>query len=251
MNDLNTLPLQDLEALCEPGIVEFYRERARGHEDFYRGLLISYLTYDNRLIDKTLTAIRDIDDPDDAWEAVLEGCRHLVPEAPWNRLPVTDLADDIVEAREWLDSQVGCRPAVSGLYLGLDTLNMGDGDGENVEIGFTSSCDPLADSSEWLRKLGRGHGHLIRGLYELHSEYMSAPWQSEPKYGWWTTCAGVADEFLFFAYSGIVLGHALKRLKLPRRTVLAIWGFHDGDLYFLCRKTPTSFTFLCRSAPGI
>jgi hypothetical protein len=174
-----------------------------------------------------------------AWNAVLRVCRRTAPDAPWQDLPVPDFEADIGSATEWLDAQLRRMPKATGIYLGLDTLNMRDGAGTNVEIGGTSNCDPSQDTQEWTAQdLKYGDRHLIKSLVSMSAAYASPTWRrGDHDY------FDFADYVLFLALSGIVLGQALQRLN-PGRALLSVWGFHDGDTFLLGRNMPVGFTAL-------
>jgi hypothetical protein len=75
---------------------------------------------------------------------------------------------DILAATHWLSSQISAQPEATGIYLGLDTLNMDNGSGTNVDFGGTAACDISQDQVDWVYgKLKYGQQHLIRGLFEL------------------------------------------------------------------------------------
>lgn len=197
-------------------------------------------------IDDTLAAIRRHETPDGAWNEILGICRRSAAAAPWDNLPAPDIKSDIIAAEKWLLAELEDLGSVTGIYLGLDTLNMRNGHGTNVELGGTTECDPLKDSIDWLgTKLQYGRDHLIRGLCEMHREFSSERWRIRDETIAQGDAYSFADYILFLGYSGIVLGHAFKLLRV-NRTILPVWGFHDGDLFLLGRKTPDSFTFLCK-----
>jgi|SRR6185369_8842279 len=191
----------------------------------------------NMPIDEALEIVRRQSDPRSAWLEALSLCRTAEPSDLWDALPMPDVAGDIAAATEWLSAQLAAMPEASGIYLGLDTLNMDDGEGANVEIGGTTACDVSHDELDWVYgDLLRGESHLILGLHALHAVY------SQPQ---WEEMYDVSDYILFLAYSGIVLGQAFVRLPF-QRALLPVWGFHDGDLFILGRKTSAGFELVCR-----
>jgi hypothetical protein len=115
-----------------------------------------------------------------------------------------------------------------GLYLGLDTSNMDDGAGENVEIGGTSRDGVEDADGDWLYSLEwYGTRHLIAGLLEMHAIYSHEDWK---------THFAAADYVLFLGYSGLVLMEAAERVAWRDDTLL-VWGFHDGDMFALARAS--------------
>jgi hypothetical protein len=246
MADWQSLSLQELEAMCDKRLLDFYQSFCEDDPEEYRQEIIKHLKRYNLPTDEVLDAIRTSPTPGEAWHAALSVCRRTIPAAPWDELAPPELEADITDAQAWLARQLPHMPEATGIYLGLDTLNMRGGQGKNVEIGGTSACDPFDDSQDWLsHQLTRGTRHLIRGLYELHSAYTKGSWRvldDEVPLG---SYASFADYTVFLCYSGIVLGHALSRLQ-ESRTFLAVWGYHDGDMFLLGRNEPKGFTFLCR-----
>lgn len=263
MADLKRLSLKKLEARCDQEALAFYREYYRDSLEKYRTALQYYAELDgwfrefypddpaqarsavqeyvNQLkrIRDQLAAIHTRADPHDAWDDVLALCRRDVPEAPWQRLPRPDIKRDIETAREWLVRQLQETPRATGLYLGLDTLNMRRGRGMNVAIGRSTECNPWKDDRNWLTdSMSFGDDYLIRELYAMHREYSKKAWRKNDAFSY-------ADYALFLCYSGIVLGHAFHGVRV-KQTLQAVWGFHDGDLFVLGRRTKTRFTFVCR-----
>lgn len=186
-------------------------------------------------IDETLAVVLSHSTPAAGWADIITLCRASCPNAPWDSLPSLDFERDIGAATAWLTAQLDAVPNAVGIYLGLDTLNMGDGDGKNIEFGGTPNCDATLDSVDWLYKskgLDYGANHLIYGLYELQVIYQSEPWEA---------ASSLCDYTFFLGYSGIILAQAFERLSTPR-TLLPVWGFHDGDLFTLGRKHGGAFT---------
>lgn len=184
-------------------------------------------------IDATLDVILRHTSAPTAWAEIVELCRTCSPDAPWDSLPKPDLERDIAAAHHWLESQLNTVPEAVGIYLGLDTLNMNEGAGKNVEFGGTSDCDPANESVDWLGgELDYGSDHLIYGLYELQRMYETDAWKQ---------AFSLCDYIFFLGYSGIVLTQAFERLS-TNRTLMPIWGFHDGDMFTLGRKRDGQFT---------
>lgn len=191
-----------------------------------------------KAIDRVLEIVRTqkTANPAQAWAEVISLCQSSKPSDLWQALPVPDMERDIVAATQWLSSQVAAQPDTVGLYLGLDTLNMDDGNGMNLEFGGTSVCDVSQNQIDWVyEELTYGDTYLIRGLCDLHQVY------SRPE---WKAVFAFSDYILFLAYSGVILGQAFTRLSTDR-SLLPVWGFHDGDLFALGRKTPAGFAFIC------
>lgn len=155
-------------------------------------------------IDSALKIVKGHKDPQAALAELIALCRASLPEENWSSLPQVDILGDIDDAADWLSAQLGTADNPTGIYLGLDTLNMDGGDGCNIEFGSSHTSDPHDESQEWLDDLDYGDDHLIYGLYLLHSEYASGRW-SEEGYD-------LCDYILFLGYSGIVLLQALGKV---------------------------------------
>jgi hypothetical protein len=113
----------------------------------------------------------------------------------------------------------------------LDTLNEEDGGGHNVEIGLTTTADPERLKMDWAWGCEHyGERHLIHGLYTVHAAIMALDLEYELN--------NPAEYIFFLGYSGIVLASALEELPVSWDS-LYVWGFHDGDLAFLARGSPT------------
>jgi hypothetical protein len=248
MIDFDSLTIRELEAQCPPDMVEFLRRLWPKAKD-YRDAIVRFISKPKLPIRELLAAIQSAPEPTSAWREVLSICSRSAAGAPWESLITPDINRDIKNARNWLTRQLQLMKDASGIYLGLDTLNMRGGRGKNVEIGGSVDCDPLQDSTDWLfgsaRKLQYGTKHLIRGLYELNESYSQDNWCVRDDKVARGNYRSFAEYTLFLSYSGIVLGHACKRLSL-KRTFLVIWGFHDGDMFLLGRRIPSDFVFLCR-----
>ena len=188
-------------------------------------------------IDKTLEVIRSQPNPQCAWTGIISLCRETEPNELWQALPTPDIERDISAAGRWLSTQLSAQPDAVGIYLGLDTLNMDNGSGTNIEFGGSVTCDVTRDDVDWAYgKLKHGESHLIRGLFELQKVY------SRPQF---KSAFAFADYIVFLGYSGVVLGQAFIRLATTR-SLLPAWGFHDGDLFALGRKTSGGFQFICK-----
>ena len=187
-------------------------------------------------IDDILDLIREEPDPDPAWRRVLEICNADRPSALWSSLPAVDIAADATRLCAWLEAALQGVDGPLGLYLGLDTLNMDGGAGTNLEIGWSRRCDTTSDGVDWVfGELERGSKTLIRGLVPLHAEYAQDRWRDR---------FSVADYMLFLAYSGLVLACAVRQLARTDPMLVA-WGFHDGDIFALCRCGRGRFEMIC------
>jgi hypothetical protein len=185
----------------------------------------------SRTIDGILEIVRTLTAPETAWEALLALCEREKPSVTWAKLPRPAIDQDIAAATAWLSAQMAAlatgRP---GIYLGLDTLNMEErgeqySPPKNVEIGFSSKGNPAQIDQKYIFTCDKyGADHLIASLRDMKRIYNRSD------------VSGKADYWLFLGYSGIVLLSAFERVP-PENDFIAVWGFHDGDMFFLCRRT--------------
>jgi len=179
-----------------------------------------------------LSIVRRTPDPAEGRVQLLAHCSKQARASLWKRLPHVDVARDVAEAVRWLREELHGRVATTGVYLGLDTLNMDGGRGANVEIGGSLKADPSTNELDWMYGCAwYGKSHLIQGLFEMHGVYS----KEKPE------LFSFADYVLFLGYSGLVLASAIEVLEPPLRAGskgrLFAWGFHDGDLFPLSRAT--------------
>jgi hypothetical protein len=189
-------------------------------------------------IDAVLDVVRTHVDPSVGWARIVELCRAVAQDAPWDALPMPDVEHDIVEASAWIRRKLGTEEGPCGIYLGLDTLNMDGGAGANAEIGLASGAPEDFAQPDWMFDvtLSYGDSHLIRGLLELHRTYSTRRWRR---------VFDLCDYTLFLGYSGLVFAQAFERMR-DRGRLFPTWGFHDGDLFLLGRYHDGSFVRVCK-----
>jgi hypothetical protein len=180
-------------------------------------------------IHETLEIVRNSPTADLGWPKLLDLCRKHAPSPIWYNLRHVDPEADVVAAASWLSQQFSSSTVQPprGIYLGLDTLNQKSGPCKNVEIAFSNAANPEQLSQDWLYDHDAnwyGSDHLIRSLVAVKDVY-------DP-----SDVSEFADYTIFLGYSGLVLAEALERVS-PPGPFLAVWGFHDGDLFYLSRRT--------------
>lgn len=186
-------------------------------------------------IEKLLSIIRNQLDSQKAWEQVLDLCNAEQASNLWASLPRVDLDRDIAATKAWFDSFLSRTQAPIRVYLGLDTLNMHDGKGSNIEIGWIAG-DTNQNGTEWAYgELTYGDPFLISSLASLQNIY------SLPQYD---NDFSLAEYILFLGYSGLVVREALISYA-PNLSMLFAWGFHDGDLFLLGRTENNKLQMLC------
>lgn len=186
--------------------------------------------------DELLRIIRSQPGFELAWQRILELLDTHQSSALWSALPRPDFASDKTKVRHWLQGSLANLAESSGVYLGLDTLNMDEGAGTNIEIGWLR-CDTTRNDTDWIYgDLQRGDSTLIPGLHALHAMYSSPEWK--PVFS-------LADYLVFLGYSGLVLREALSELSAPQDLLVA-WGFHDGDMFILGRMLAGNFELICQ-----
>lgn len=185
--------------------------------------------------DEILGVVRQGGDLRKCFGALRDIGRRAVRLEAWGKVPTPDVESDVWLAGAWLTESIGTY-APNGVYLGLDTLNEHQGEGSNLEIGMTRHADPNVLSLNWAYSLERyGERHLIEGVYKAH--------QACRKLGMEGRVRQLADYLFFFGYGGAVLAAAIERAGAGP-DCLYIWGFHDGDLGFLARSSPSGVTRL-------
>jgi len=190
-------------------------------------------------IDQTLALVRGHTDSASDWTQLVDICRQVHPNCPWDDLPPPDVQSDLHDTWQWLQKELAEQPDAIGLYLGLDTLNMRDGKGMNIDFGATTECDSASDSPDWVWDVTLSYGshHLIRGLVGLQATYSRPVWRDS---------FDLCDYVFFLGYSGMILSEVFESFTLPS-TFMPVWGFHDGDMFTLGRYHNGAFTRLCTS----
>jgi hypothetical protein len=180
-------------------------------------------------IDDILLEINNQRNPIQAFKNILDFGNKAKPSKIWETFSKMDLQKDAEDATFWIQQTINKFPDTKGIYLGLDTLNMDDGNGSNVEIGLSSDCDPKVLSDEWTYDCDTyGKSHLIKGLLFVSDSFTNEErWPDDER--------SFSEYIVFLGYSGIVLKEALLNLKI-KNDFISIWGFHDGDMFFLVNK---------------
>jgi len=187
------------------------------------------MNFDLIPIDETLHILRVETDPKIVFEKIIDCCNNNLPSEIWKEYESLNLKRDIQDATIWIQNTLTKHPDTTGYYLGLDTLNMDNGKGTNLEIGLSNSCNPLDISDAWAYQCENyGKPHLIKGLSEVSDTFTNTKkWSDEE--------ISFTEYIVFLGYSGVVLKEALNKLK-TENDFLSIWGFHDGDMFFLTQK---------------
>jgi hypothetical protein len=179
----------------------------------------------NLPIAKILACVRTDQPPAAALDKLIAIGKRAKKSKLWDQLPKID----VDETSAWLAAQLEDK-SITGVYLGLDTLN--EDRGSNLELGTTKKCDPSANEIDWVYELGKTRKHhLIRGLAELRRAWLDEEDEE---------LRMLFDYTLSFGYSGVVLASALSRKRLQKHA-LYVWGFHDGDMCPLARWSPEGF----------
>jgi hypothetical protein len=184
---------------------------------------------DFTLIDDIINAIQNIPDAKAALESIIHSANKKLPSKIWANFNSLTIQTDTAGAEKWIQSNINQYPGTKGIYLGLDTLNMDNGKGTNIEIGLSAECDPRIFSTDWSYECDYyGKGHLINGLFLMSDSFsQSEKWSYEER--------STAKYVIFLGYSGIILREALQKIDIEN-DFLSVWGFHDGDMFFLINK---------------
>lgn len=192
----------------------------------------------NLPVNKILASVKADEPATDALAKLIGIGKRAKKSRLWDQLPTIDVNADVDEAAAWLQSQLKVK-TITGVYLGLDTLN--EEAGSNIEIGMTNKCDPDRAEIDWVYDLKkRGKPHLIRGLAQMHETWMDLEDEELQL---------VFDYTLFFGYSGVVFAEALARKQLQTHASY-VWGFHDGDMCPLARWSSSGFERLAAMPAG-
>ncbi len=180
-------------------------------------------------LQKTMEVLKSEPDPEAAFQKILSFGNKSLPSSIWIHYEKMNLSTDIQEAQAWIQQSLDRHPQTSGIYLGLDTLNMNEGTGTNIEIGLSISCNPNELVDDWAYVCEHyGESHLIKGLFEVsHTFSNEQKWNREER--------SFAEYLIFLAYSGVVLREALFSIESDIN-FLSMWGFHDGDMFYLVQK---------------
>lgn len=182
-----------------------------------------------KTIKSTLDTLKNEDNPSEAFGKLIQEGKKELDSDIWDALPKVDIDKDISEAKNWLLSELSNYPGTKGLYFGLDTLNMDEGRGHNVEIGFSKSCNPAVLNDEWTYECDKyGESHLIKGLFDMWKVFYN-------KEKWSAKEVNFVEYVVFLGYSGIVLKQALTQID-SLGDYLSMWGFHDGDMGYLIQS---------------
>jgi len=181
------------------------------------------------IIDEVINQINDNRDPKNAFRNIIAIGKKSLLSKIWESFEVMNLEMDITDAQIWLQENLIHFPKTTGIYLGLDTLNMDSGKDSNIEIGLSYTCNPYDFSDDWTYDCDHyGSNHLINGLNLVSDSFSNrTKWSSEER--------SFSEYIIFLGYSGVVLREAL--LNITTETdFLSIWGFHDGDMFYLVNK---------------
>lgn len=187
------------------------------------------MDWENLPITEIMDSIKLETEPIKALNDVIKLGSEKLPSLIWAEYKNLNIKDDVTEATNWIQKSIDKFPKSKGIYLGLDTLNMNEGEGTNIEIGFSEQCNPKEFDSEWIYDCENyGDGHLIKGLYNVSDSFNNEGKYSENE-------RRFAEYMIFLGYSGIVLREALLKVEIGKN-FLSIWGFSDGDMFFLVQK---------------
>lgn len=180
-------------------------------------------------INQVIDQIQNNQDPKNAFQNIIAIGRKNLPSNIWESFEVMNLEMDIANVQIWLQDNLARFPKTTGIYLGLDTLNMDYGKGSNIEIGLSDACNASEFSDDWTYECDHyGSSHLIYGLNLVSDNFTNATkWSSEER--------SFSEYIIFLGYSGIVLREALLNIT-TENDFLSIWGFHDGDMFYLVNK---------------
>jgi len=181
------------------------------------------------IIDEVIDQINNNRDPKKAFHNIIAIGKKYLPSQIWESFEAMNLEMDTIDVQIWLQKSLVRFPKTTGIYFGLDTLNMDNGKGSNIEIGLSNTCDPREFSDHWIYDCDSyGDNHLINGLNLVSDNFTNTiKWSPEER--------SFSEYLIFLGYSGIVLREALINVT-TEIDFLSIWGFHDGDMFYLVNK---------------
>jgi hypothetical protein len=186
-----------------------------------------------RAMGTALRTIRDTTSVERGMAELLAFCRAQAPEddETWGELSGLDFGEDvraIAAELAVLISALG--DEYTGLYFGLDGLNMPHGKG--IEFGCATGYVPGAADDEWVYGCSRYPGEIASGVLSEMYRHVRVG-----RFGDCVLCLG---------YLGMALRAALERVDAAvtlggagERAV--VFGFHDGDLLRLGVIKPGGF----------
>lgn len=187
------------------------------------------MDFDLLPIIEIMQVLRTESDSDATFKKIVAFANKNLPSHIWQEYEGINIKRDVEEASLWIQDCFNQYPYSTGIYLGLDTLNMDEGAGTNVEIGLSKSCNPKILSDDWIYECENyGSSHLIKGLFEVSDSF-------NDKNKWSDDERSFAEYVVFLGYSGIVFKEAFNQIE-TKSDFLSMWGFHDGDMFFLTQK---------------
>jgi hypothetical protein len=180
-------------------------------------------------INEVLSQINQEPDPNIAFQRIINIGKDKLPSSIWDTFRTMNIETDILSAKNWIQKNLKTLPGATGIYLGLDTLNMDNGLGSNAEIGLSSKCNPGEFTQDWAYDCDYyGESHLLKGLFLVSDAFINEEkWTSDER--------SFAEYLIFLGYSGVVFREALLNVE-TKNDFLSIWGFHDGDMFFLVNR---------------
>ena len=190
---------------------------------------IKTMNWEELPINEIRRELRIEENPKKAFHNIINFGRQKLQSNIWNEFENMNIERDIQDIQFWLKPNLYEFPDFSGIYFGLDTLNMEGGNGTNLEIGLSNSCDPKIFNDEWAFQCEKyGESHLIKGLFEVSDCFDNGEkWSNDER--------NFTEYIIFLSYSGVILREALNNIKIEN-DYISLWGFHDGDMFFLTQK---------------
>jgi hypothetical protein len=186
----------------------------------------------NKGCDDALRVVRKAPDASAGYVELIDRLSKRLKSKLWSALRRIKIADDVTRLRAHLRRQLKGpdQTRLTGLYFGLDTLNMRGGKGANLEFGGSREASPEKPIDQWIYGCSwYGKEFLLRGLYEMHRLYRPLD-NNDLSY--------FIEVTVWVGYTGLVLAAVFDAPDDPillgasrHRTI--VWGHHDGDLYVL------------------
>ena len=163
------------------------------------------------------------------------------PSSLWSEISPLSIERDVLLTKSWIIDQFNApkfpRTTITGVYFGLDTLNMRNGQGKNIEIGGSTLFNHQQPSNDWpFHNSWYGEETLVKGLFEI-AELVK---EEDSDLVWFS------DFYVWMTYTGLILIEIFETTNpntlltgAPARNI--IFGHHDGDLCSLGTLFPSGF----------
>lgn len=186
------------------------------------------------LVNRALDVVRTSNANQAGWQEIVG----ILDNEEAKSLPEPSFEKDLQAMDQWLLQQLNAAdtPQPGGIYFGLgETLDARGKVYVTIEIAMSEAVDSTVLNSDWITRCSwYGRPTRIEGT----GGPMTCIHQSGRQ-------MGDAHYIVPLGYAGLLLSASLARIRL-RRPALVMWGFHDGDMFYLGRSTAGKFERICQ-----